>query len=136
MNDSQNPYSEDQTQDEVQPRRARLDPLSMSNKTYDFFKWVVRYFLPGLGTLYFTIAKIWGLPAAEEVVGTIVAVTLAISTWIGLSNAQYKMNPSNYDGTMVVDNREGDRERWTFIAEDLDEMKGKKVAKFRVENIA
>ena len=34
----------------------------MSNKTYDILKWVAQYLLPALATLYFAVAKIWGLP--------------------------------------------------------------------------
>ena len=43
----------------------------MSNKTYDILKWVAQYLLPALATLYFAVAKIWGLPYGEEIVGTL-----------------------------------------------------------------
>ena len=34
----------------------------MSNKTYDVLKFLVQMALPAFGTLYFTLASIWGLP--------------------------------------------------------------------------
>ena len=46
----------------------------MSNKTYDRLKWLAMYFLPALGTLYFALAGIWGLPYGEQLVGTITAI--------------------------------------------------------------
>lgn len=62
----------------------------MSNKTYDFLKWVAMYLLPALGTLYFALAGIWGFPYGEEVVGTITAIDTFLGVILGISNAQYK----------------------------------------------
>ena len=38
----------------------------MSNKVYDVLKWIAMYMLPAVGTLYFALAGIWGLPYGEE----------------------------------------------------------------------
>ena len=62
----------------------------MSNKTYDKLKWVAQYLLPALGTLYFAIAGIWGLPYGEQVVGTITAVDTFLGVILGVSSANYK----------------------------------------------
>lgn len=61
----------------------------MSNKLYDALKWVAQILLPALGTLYFGIAKIWGLPYSEEIVGTITAVDLFLGAILGISTIQY-----------------------------------------------
>ena len=61
----------------------------MSNNTYDFLKWVARYLLPALGTLYFALAGIWGFPYGEEVVGTITAIDTFLGVILGISNSQY-----------------------------------------------
>lgn len=67
--------------------------MKMSNKVYDVLKWIAMYFLPALGTLYFALAGIWGLPFGEEIVGTLVALDTFLGVIIGISNAQYhKMN--------------------------------------------
>lgn len=56
---------------------------------YDKLKILAQVYLPALGTLYFTVAQIWGLPAAEEVVGTILAVDTFLGVCLGLSQAKY-----------------------------------------------
>lgn len=67
--------------------------MSLSNKTYDILKWIARYLLPGLGTLYFTLSAIWGLPYGEEVVGTLAALTTFLGVILGVSTKKYKHNP-------------------------------------------
>lgn len=61
----------------------------MSNETYDILKWVAQYLLPALATLYFAVAKIWGLPYGEEIVGTITAVDTFLGVLLGISTANY-----------------------------------------------
>lgn len=64
--------------------------MKISNKTYDILKWVALYLLPALGTLYFAIASIWGLPAGDKVVGTITALDTFLGVLLGISTSQYK----------------------------------------------
>ena len=61
----------------------------MSNKLYDILKWIAMVFLPAIATLYFALAGIWGLPHAEEVVGTITAIDTFMGVLLGISSAQY-----------------------------------------------
>jgi hypothetical protein len=63
--------------------------MKMSNKTYDILKWIAQIVLPALGTLYFAIASIWGLPFAEQVVGTITAIDTFLCALLGFSSMQY-----------------------------------------------
>ena len=62
----------------------------MSNKTYDRLKWVAQILLPALGTLIFALASIWGIPYAEQIVGTITAVDCFIGALLGISSMQYE----------------------------------------------
>lgn len=64
----------------------------MSNKTYDVLKWVAQILLPALATLYFALSKVWNLPLAEEVVGTISAVDIFLGAILGISSVQYNKN--------------------------------------------
>lgn len=64
--------------------------MTLSNSVYDKLKWIAQYLLPGLGTLYFALAKIWGFPYGEEVVGTISAIDIFIGTILGISSANYE----------------------------------------------
>lgn len=63
--------------------------MKLNNKIYDILKWIAQYLLPALGTLYFALAGIWGLPYGEQVVGTITAVDTFIGVILGLSTMQY-----------------------------------------------
>lgn len=64
--------------------------MKMSNKTYDILKWIAIIFLPAVGTLYFALAGIWGLPYGEQIVGTITAVDTFLGVILGISSSQYK----------------------------------------------
>lgn len=61
----------------------------LSNNVYDILKRVAQYVLPALGTLYFAIASIWGLPYGEEIVGTITAIDAFLGALLGISTVQY-----------------------------------------------
>lgn len=62
----------------------------MSNSMYDKLKWIAQILLPALGTLYFAIAQIWGLPYGEQIVGTITAVDAFLGALLGISTALYR----------------------------------------------
>lgn len=63
----------------------------MNNKLYDALKWIAQILLPAVATLYFAIAQIWGLPYAEQIVGTITAIDAFLGALLGVSTIQYKM---------------------------------------------
>lgn len=61
----------------------------MSNKLYDILAIIGRLILPALGTLYFALARIWNLPLAEEIVGSIAAVTTFLNTVLKVQSNAY-----------------------------------------------
>lgn len=61
----------------------------MSNKTYDILKYIAQIVLPAVATLYFTLAQIWGLPYAEQVVGTITAIDTFMGVLLKLQSNSY-----------------------------------------------
>jgi len=75
-------------------------PTLFSNRAYDLLKQLVQVVLPGVGALYFTLASIWGFPAAEQVVGTIAAVTVFLGLLLGLSTKQYNNSDAAFDGSV------------------------------------
>lgn len=78
----------------------------LSNKAYDVLKFIAQILLPGVGALYFALAQIWGLPAAEEVVGTITAVDVFLGLFLGSASRAYNNSDAKYDGYIHVDENE------------------------------
>ena len=63
--------------------------MRLTNNMYDCLKWVAMYLLPALGTLYFALSSIWGLPYGEQIVGTVTAVDTFLGVILGISSANY-----------------------------------------------
>jgi hypothetical protein len=76
--------------------------MKLNNQAYDRMNWFVRIFLPAVSALYFGLAQILGLPAAEQVVGSIAVVTVFLGTVLGLSNKNYEG-----EGQLVAEPGEG-----------------------------
>jgi hypothetical protein len=74
----------------------------LSNKVYDGVKFLAMIILPAAGTLYFALAGIWGLPKAEEVVGTIVALDTFFGLILSISDKSYNKSEAKFDGTVLV----------------------------------
>ncbi len=64
--------------------------MRLNNKTYDVLKWIAQYLLPAFGTLYFTLAGIWGFPYGEQIVGTVAAIDTFLGIILGISTIEYK----------------------------------------------
>jgi len=63
--------------------------MKISNELYDVLKWIAQYALPALGTLYFALSSIWGLPYGEQIIGTVTAVDIFLGVILGISSASY-----------------------------------------------
>ena len=63
--------------------------MKLSNKVYDILVYITRYVLPGLGTLYFALSQIWGLPYGEQVVGSLAAISSFLAVILGISSYTY-----------------------------------------------
>lgn len=104
--------------------------MILSNKVYDVLKWIAQIFLPAAGTLYFALAKVWGLPYAAEVVGTIAAVDAFLGAVLGLSSASYKG-----EGTLQIDTSDPEKDVYRLVySGNLEELAGKDKVTFAVDN--
>lgn len=72
--------------------------MKLSNRIYDILKYIAQYGLPALGTLYFALASIWGLPYGEQIVGTITAIDCFLGALLGVSTYQYNKDKEGQDG--------------------------------------
>lgn len=62
----------------------------MTDRMYDVLKEIAQIWLPAIATLYFTLAQIWGLPYAEEIVGTISAIDVFMGAVLKISTIKYQ----------------------------------------------
>lgn len=69
----------------------------MSNKLYDILKYIAQIGLPAVGTLYYALSAIWGLPYGEQIVGTITAVDTFLGTLLMISSSAYRKENSDGD---------------------------------------
>jgi len=83
---------------EETPKRDHI----LSNYQYDQLKKVVQLGLPALGTLYFALAEIWGLPRAKDVVGTIAAINVFLGVLLGFSSKSFHGSDAQYDGSIDI----------------------------------
>lgn len=60
----------------------------MSNKTYDTLKTIALLVLP-IGTFISTILNIWGLPYAEQVQQSFIALDVLCGAVVTIAKAQY-----------------------------------------------
>lgn len=72
-----------------------VNDMKLPDKVYNVLKWLCLICLPAVATLYFALAKIWGLPYGAEITATINAVALFIGTLIGIS--QISINKENQE---------------------------------------
>lgn len=71
----------------------------MSNSTYNLLKYIAQILIPALGTLYFALANIWGLPYGEQIVGTLTAVDAFLGVCLGISSDKYHKSIGDSDET-------------------------------------
>lgn len=94
----------------------------VSNKFYDVLKPITTVVLPGLSTLYFTLAAIWGsdvFPAAEQVVGTIAAINVFLGAFVQISSRSYNRSDAKYAGDIVVTNQPDGKKTYQLQLNDL-----------------
>ena len=95
--------------------------MTMSDKTYDFLKWVAQIVLPAIGTLYFALASIWRLPYRAQIVGTITAVDAFLGAILKISSDNYMG-----DGQMVVDSSDPEKDIYSIVIADYPEKLAEK----------
>lgn len=74
----------------------------MSERVYNTCKWATTIILPAIGTLYFALAEIWGLPAAQQVLGSIVALQAFFGVVLGISSRAYQQSDERFDGDLII----------------------------------
>lgn len=106
--------------------------MIIPDELYDGLKWIAQIFLPALATLYYALSTIWGLPYAEQVVGTIVAIDTFLGILLGLWSSNYqKLNPT--DGVLEIDTCGGVKDIYRInLTTGFEDLKAKKEIKLKV----
>lgn len=108
--------------------------MKITGKTYDALKFIAQVGLPAIGTLYFTLAGLWGLPAAEQVVGTVVATDTFLGVVLQISSANF--NTGIGKGVLaVVDTPKGKTFSLEFEGDPEQEIVGKDKVIFEVKKV-
>ena len=64
----------------------------MSNKTFDFLRFLAEIGITAVGTFYKVIAEIWTLPYGEAVLATSVALSTLIGVFVEYQRQKYAKN--------------------------------------------
>ncbi len=116
---------------QIPSHRLAIEPL-MTDKTYGILKATAQIYLPALGTMYFGLAQIWGLPFGEQISGTILVLDTFLGVLVGISSKVYNVSDAKYAGAMDVRQEDG-RKKFTFtLDKDPEDLVDKQDVTFRV----
>jgi hypothetical protein len=121
------------TDDYVPEHAAESKPL-MSDALYEKLRFLAVILLPALGALYFGVAQIWGLPKAEEVVGTLVVVDTFLGALLGFARQKYENSDVGYDGHIYLSEGEtpDSKTAGLNVTTPASELEGKRTARLKV----
>ena len=106
----------------------------LGNRSYNVVKFIVTIFLPALGSLYFGMAQIWGLPYGEEVVGSVAVIATFFGVVLGISKRSYDKSSLKYDGALVVDQSNPEKDLYSFeVLRPLSSLTSRKEVLLKVK---
>lgn len=108
--------------------------FKLSDKSYNFLKFLAQILLPAVGTLYFALAGIWVLPAAEEVIGTITAVDAFLGVMLGISTTSYNRSEAKYGGAINITQSEDKKIFSLELEGDPEELEKQKEITFKINS--
>ncbi len=107
--------------------------FEFSDKTYARLNTTVKLILPALGTFYFTMASIWGLPYGEQVVGSLAALTVLLGVIMTLAKRVWSKHA---DGELIVDQNDPNKDLYSLeLGIPLEDLSGKKQLTLNVNNV-
>jgi hypothetical protein len=105
----------------------------LNDALYGKMKFVVQIFLPAFSTLYFTLGTIWGLPAVEQVIGTLAALATFLGVLLGLSSRTYNESDAKFDGVIDIEtNEDGGKVYSLVLNTDPTNLDQKESALFKI----
>lgn len=71
----------------------------MTDKTFNFIRFLAEIAISAVGALYYAIADIWSLPYGDAVVATCAAVSAFLGIFTEWQRYKYQQNKENDNGT-------------------------------------
>lgn len=105
----------------------------ITGKLYDGLKFLALIAFPAFATLYFALAGIWGLPAAEQIVGTIVALDTFLGVVLQISSSAYNKNAVAQGAIKVLRGKAGKTFSLELDGDPEYELEGKEKAVFQIK---
>lgn len=116
--------------------RMNTQTIGLSNATYDKLKVLVQLILPAVSTLYFTLSSIWGLPYAEQIVGTIAAICVFFGAVLKLSSNSYAKDDSKFVGVVNIETGQDDVTKYNLdVLVPLDELPNRSEGLFKFNTL-
>lgn len=107
----------------------------ITGKLYDRLKFLALIVFPALASAYFALAGIWGLPAVEQVVGTIVVVDTFLGALLQISSQQYAKSDARFDGQMMVSQTPTGKVFSLELEGDPEKLRNQQEVRFKVQEV-
>lgn len=108
--------------------------MKLRNDTYKTLKFWALVVLPALGSAYFAVSGVWGIPYSNEVVSTLTIVDTCLGAILHVSTKTYAMNQPAIDGKFIVDKNNQNKDVYTLeVHTPLDGIDKKELVTFKVE---
>lgn len=113
----------------------KKEPL-LSDRTHAFLDRVVKFGLPALATMCFTLSEIWGWANGQAIVGSIAAFNVFLAVILGLSERSYEVSGEKYAGTFdVIDQGNGVNQFKFDLQKEPEELLDKVEVVFKVVHV-
>lgn len=112
---------------------VKLKGYITSNKAYDIIKALVTLYLPGLGTLYYSLAEIWQFGGGEQVLASCGALAIFLGIFLKVSDRSYNNSDLRYAGNIVTGNEDGKPSYMFEVNTPLEAFEGESEVKFKMK---
>lgn len=110
--------------------------MKLSNKVYNFLKWVTTIWLPSAGALYYGITEVADIQRTFQVNATINGIIAALGGLLAVSSRQYKKlhygNEDVVDGDLIVTEVDGEKYLGLGVNDSIESMQRKNVVRLNV----
>jgi hypothetical protein len=107
--------------------------FKLSDKTYNFLKFLALVGLPTVASAYFTLAGQLNLANPEGVVGILTVITTVLGVMLGVSTKQFNKSGAAFDGAIsITEGADGAKLYSLDLYGDPSTLDGKQIVSFKV----